>query len=1022
MRKIIFVILYIVSCIGNVWAEKVRIGDLYYKLDASAQTAEVIEERYSGAITIPTSFIYEGKRYIVSSIGIHAFFQSQITIVTIPNSVTKIGDGAFSYCDNLTSIIVANDNPHYCSVNGALLDKQQTTFIKCPCGMKGSYIIPNGVTYIGNEAFSHCLGLTSIVIPNSVTSIAIGAFYGCKSLTSIIVAKDNLYYSSIDGVLFNKQRTTLIHCPTGKQGVYTIPNSVTSIEHYAFMDCLGLTSVFIPDGVTSIGHNAFYNVLNVVYFGPDTDSPWGARFINSHIEGNIVYSDETKRNLLACSTVTEGNIIIPDGVINIANEAFSGCSRVISIEIPNSVTSIGDMAFANCSSMENITIPNSVTHIGGGAFMFCNKLTSIIIPNSITSIEDLTFDHCIGLTSVTIPNNVTSIGGLAFENCIGLTNVTIPSSVTSIGEDAFWMVTNIVYNGTAKGAPWGARYVNGYTEGNYVYSDANKSTLVSCSLATQGDIMIPNNVTNIADSAFAFCSGLTTLAIPNSVTSIGDYAFSHCDSLFSVILAGNVQLGYSVFEDCPNVIVYTTNPTMSIPGVPAERVKKVTYQQLYDYPFSIFAKAFVEEEVNKWQQKGEYERISDWQKRVNEQTRQQKINELLTNAEQKYVEHWQPQTQLSLQLGKYDADNEVYALHDVQYGDIYMPVPIRDAKSFRENWEYKQFTYSLQIRDDQFKLASVSISMPNGKEYICHATDDVNYIIADIEYNFSPIDLNIASSNGSQGRQNISTKKIRAGISDVDMNIPETGAYNPNTFVVIFANEDYKNVASVPFAKNDGSVFQQYCQKTLGVPVNNIHYVENASFNDIRIQLAWLNDVCNAFDGNASLIVYYAGHGIPDETSKSAYLLPVDGDGRYVQSAYKLDDMYQKLGAMSAKSVIVFMDACFSGSKREEGMLASARGVAIRAKAGAPQGNMVVFSAATGDETAYPNNDEQHGMFTYYLLKKLQETKGDVTLQDLGNYIITNVRQQSIVKNGKSQTPTITPSAEASTWQTWKLK
>lgn len=1021
MKKIIAIIILVVSSIGTIWAEKVKIGDLYYELDESTHTAEVIEEKYSGVITIPTFVIYEGKRYIVSSIGSRAFFQSRITIVTIPNSVTSIGNMAFKGCDSLSSIIVANDNPYYCSINGVLLDKHQTTLIKCPCGMNGSYIIPNGVTYIGNEAFSHCLGLTSIVIPNSVTSIAIGAFYGCKSLTSIIVAKDNLYYCSIDGVLFNKQRTTLIHCPTGKQGVYTIPNSVTSIEHYAFMDCLGLTSVFIPDGVTSIGNNAFYNVLNVVYFGPDTDSPWGARFINSHIEGNIVYSDETKRNLLACSTVTEGNIIIPDGVINIANEAFSGCSRVISIEIPNSVTSIGDMAFANCSSMENITIPNSVTHIGDGAFMFCNKLTSIIIPNSITSIEDLTFDHCIGLTSVTIPNNVTSIGGLAFENCISLTNVTIPSSVTSIGEDAFWMVTNIVYNGTAKGVPWGARYVNGYTEGNYVYSDANKSTLVSCSLATQGDIMIPNNITNIADSAFAFCSSLTSIAIPNSVTHIGEYAFYSCDSLHSVTITCDVQIGSTAFKNCPKVVVYTTNPAaICLADVPTERV---TYQQLYDYPFSIFAKSFVEEEVNKWQQKGEYERISDWQQRVNEQTRQQKINDLLANAEQKYVEHWQPQTQLSLQLGKYDADNEVYALHDVQYGDVYMPVPIRDAKSFKENWEDKQFTYSLQIRDDQFKLASVSITMPNGKEYISHASDDVNYNIADIEYNFSPIDLNIASSNGSQGRPNISTRKIKAGISDVDTNIPETEAYNPNTFVVIFANEDYRYVASVPYATNDGKIFQQYCEKTLGIPADNIHHVENASLNDIRYHLAWLNKVCDAYNGNASLIIYYAGHGIPDEANKTAYILPSDGNSTYVQSAYKLDDFYQKLGAMSAKSVTVFMDACFSGSKREEGMLASARGVAIKAKNGLPQGNIVVFSAATGDETAYPNNEEHHGMFTYYLLKKLQETEGDVTLKDLGDYITTNVRQQSIVKNGKSQTPTITPSATLTAdWQNWKLK
>lgn len=278
------------------------------------------------------------------------------------------------------------------------------------------------------------------------------------------------------------------------------------------------------------------------------------------------------------------------------------------------------------------------------------------------------------------------------------------------------------------------------------------------------------------------------------------------------------------------------------------------------------------------------------------------------------------------------------------------------------------------------------------------------------------------SNNGTAEGLTQNKKKVIPK-SLVDTNIPETNVSNPNTFAVIFANEDYKNVASVPFAKNDGAVFQNYCSKTLGIPQVNIHYVENATYNDFRIQLSWLNGVCDAFDGNASVIIYYAGHGIPDEKSKSAYLLPIDGDGRYVQSAYKLDDLYEKLGAMNAKSVTVFMDACFSGSKREDGMIVSARSVALKAKSGVPQGNMVVFSAASGDETAYPDNDEQHGIFTYYLLKKLQETKGDVTLLELGNYITMNVRQQSIVKNGKPQTPCVTPSAAIGTeWQNWTLK
>lgn len=258
--------------------------------------------------------------------------------------------------------------------------------------------------------------------------------------------------------------------------------------------------------------------------------------------------------------------------------------------------------------------------------------------------------------------------------------------------------------------------------------------------------------------------------------------------------------------------------------------------------------------------------------------------------------------------------------------------------------------------------------------------------------------------------------------SDVDKNIPQVKVNNEHTFAVIIANESYQMVESVPFAHNDGNIFAQYCRQTLGLPESNIHLVTDATLNNIRSQVDWLNEVSKAYGGNAKVIVYYAGHGIPDEQTKSSYLLPVDGMGNNPASAYKLDDLYAALGAMPAKSVTVFLDACFSGSKREEGMLASARGVVIRAKAGALSGNMVVFSAAQGDETAYPNKNEGHGMFTYFLLKKLQETKGDCTLGELSDYITTNVSQKSIVLNSKPQTPTVSAANGMNDWKNMKLR
>ena len=264
--------------------------------------------------------------------------------------------------------------------------------------------------------------------------------------------------------------------------------------------------------------------------------------------------------------------------------------------------------------------------------------------------------------------------------------------------------------------------------------------------------------------------------------------------------------------------------------------------------------------------------------------------------------------------------------------------------------------------------------------------------------------------------------KCASLVSAVDENIPTSNKQNTNTFAVIIANENYQSVAPVPYALNDGNIFREYCLKTLGIPEKQIKYIPNATGNQIKAQVNWLQNICEVFE-DAQIIFYYAGHGIPDESSRTAYLLPVDGIGTDISTGYKLDDLYSALGNIPAKNVTVFMDACFSGSKREEGMLASARGVAIKARSGMPQGNMVVFSAAQSDETAYPNNEEKHGMFTYFLLKKLQDTQGDVTLQELGEYITLNVSQQSILLNGKSQTPCVTPSASLdASWREWKLK
>ncbi|MCQ2256574.1 MAG: caspase family protein [Bacteroidaceae bacterium] len=261
-------------------------------------------------------------------------------------------------------------------------------------------------------------------------------------------------------------------------------------------------------------------------------------------------------------------------------------------------------------------------------------------------------------------------------------------------------------------------------------------------------------------------------------------------------------------------------------------------------------------------------------------------------------------------------------------------------------------------------------------------------------------------------------RKIADG--NVDMDIFQTEEENANTYVIIIANENYRREETVPYALNDGNIFKLYCQKTLGIPEKNINYLPDATFNDIRYSINWLEKITSA-SSDSKIIFYYAGHGVPNDDLSTSYLLPTDGYGSDVQTGYDLKELYKKLENVRADQIIVILDACFSGAKRDGGMLVSSRGVAIKAKQSEPLHNMVVLSAAQNNETAYPYKNQKHGMFTYYILKKLQESKGNTTIGDLFSYVNSQVSKQSVLENGKSQTPTLMSGAGLD-WHKLKLK
>lgn len=258
--------------------------------------------------------------------------------------------------------------------------------------------------------------------------------------------------------------------------------------------------------------------------------------------------------------------------------------------------------------------------------------------------------------------------------------------------------------------------------------------------------------------------------------------------------------------------------------------------------------------------------------------------------------------------------------------------------------------------------------------------------------------------------------------SDVDMNIPVSANKAENTFALIIANENYEFVDDVKFALNDGEIFRQYCIKTLGIPERQVWFYKNASAGIIAGGVDKLLQAMNIFD-SPKIIVYYCGHGIPDEKTGDAYIVPTDGNGTNVATCYSLNKLYKTLSSAKAASVTYFMDACFTGANRDGSMLVAARGVAREAKKEVVTGNTVVFSAASGDETAMSFTEKSHGLFTYFLLKKLQETKGDVSYGELAEYINTNVKREAFLTNEKPQNPVVATSESASAkWRNIRIK
>ena len=585
------------------------IDGIYYNLNPNTHEAEVTNRlggdeeglgSYSGSVSIPSSFNYNGVDYDVTNIGSAAFsgckgltsvtipssvtvidgsywksvqwevnhyrdvrvpgaFEncSSLTSITIPNSVERIGREAFANCSSLTSITIPNSGTieRKAFHNTGWYNNQPAGLLYLDnwlIGVKGELPsnkieIKEGTKRIAESAFYKCKNLTSITFPNSIECIGWYTFGDCKNLTTIIsqIVEPNelseevfaYEYDDYDIDYFYNYHNITLYVPKGTKEKYEATPVWNKLKEIIETDALEINGIY---------YHLFpeTNEAEVTNRGGGSSNGRNSYSASVVILPSVTYSGVNYKvtsigsyAFVGCKDLTA--VALPNGVKTIGHGAFSDSGKLTYVSLPDGLESIDNSAFDYCTALTSITIPNSVKYIGPSAFRVCSSLTSITIPNSVTNLGGGAFAYCSGLTSATLSSSLTSIESSTFDRCSALTSITIPDSVKIIGDFAFESCSSL----TSVDIP------NNVTSlGKYAFYGCKSMTSVS----------IPNSVTSIGENAFSDCSVLPSVTIPSSVKSIESRTFSNCSGLTSVTIPNSVtSIGDAAFQSCSSLTSIT---------------------------------------------------------------------------------------------------------------------------------------------------------------------------------------------------------------------------------------------------------------------------------------------------------------------------------------------------------------------------------------------------------------------------------------------------------------------------------